>query len=363
MPKVENHVEAVENDGSPVLRRLLPGMPKVLDPSNIYSADTRTNFSAAVRGDIPMIYVPNSNSDTVTEINPKTYKVVRTFVTGRNPQHVVPSWDLKTLWVTNDLENTLTPINPKNGLPGRSVPVTDPYNMYFTPDGRYAIVVAEARRELDFRDPHTMKLIHALHVPCAGVDHIDFSADGSYFIATCEFSDSLVKVDTATQRVVGTVTLPLSGGMPQDIKLAPNGRIFYVADMMANGVYELDGNAMSVIGFIATGNGAHGLYVSRNDQYLYVSNRMEGSISVIDLATHAVAKKWWLSGGGSPDMGNVSADGKVLWLSGRYNAEVYAIDTANGKLLARIPVGSGPHGLVIWPLPGRYSLGHTGILR
>jgi len=62
-------------------------------------------------------------------------------------------------------------------------------------------------------------------------------------------------------------------------------------------------------------------------------------------------------------MGGVSADGKVLWLSGRYNNQVYAIDTSNGHLIARINVGLGPHGLSVWPQPGRYSLGHTGILR
>ena len=90
---------------------------------------------------------------------------------------------------------------------------------------------------------------------------------------------------------------------------------------------------------------------------------MEGSVSVISFATRKVVHKWRIPGGGSPDMGGVSADGKVLWLSGRYNADVYAISTVTGRLLARIPVGSGPHGLCVYPQPGRYSLGHTGVFR
>ena len=102
---------------------------------------------------------------------------------------------------------------------------------------------------------------------------------------------------------------------------------------------------------------------SRDSRLLYVSNRGEGSISLISFAERRVVAKWELPGGGSPDMGGVSADGKVLWLSGRYNREVYAIDTSNGKLLARIKVGKGPHGLCVYPQPGRYSLGHTGIFR
>ena len=96
---------------------------------------------------------------------------------------------------------------------------------------------------------------------------------------------------------------------------------------------------------------------------LYVSNRDEGTVSVISFAERKVVKKWIIPHGGSPDMGGVSADGKILWLSGRYDAEVYAIDTTDGHLVARIPVGKGPHGLCVYPQPGRYSLGHTGVLR
>jgi DNA-binding beta-propeller fold protein YncE len=242
------------------------------------------------------------------------------------------------------------------------VPVTDPYNLYFTPDGRYAIVVSERRARLDFRDAHTMRLHHSLPIPCAGVNHMDFTADGRYLLTSCEFDGKVVKVDVASEEVVGSLTLD-PGGMPQDVKLSPDGKLFYVADMAKDGVWIVDADRLRKVGFIPTGAGAHGLYVSRDSRYLYVSNRMEGSISVISFATRKVVHKWRIPGGGSPDMGGVSADGKVLWLSGRYNGVVYAISTANGRLLARIPVGSGPHGLCVYPQPGRYSLGHTGVFR
>jgi len=86
-------------------------------------------------------------------------------------------------------------------------------------------------------------------------------------------------------------------------------------------------------------------------------------VSVLSFASQRVRTTWRLPGGASPDMGGVSADGRVLWLSGRYHAEVYAIDTRSGRLLARVPVGRGPHGLCVYPQPGRYSLGHTGVFR
>jgi YVTN family beta-propeller protein len=333
--------------------------------SNVYAYDGANMLTGAARLAKPLIYVPNSGSDTVDVIDPKTYRVVEHFAVGGLPQHVVPSWNLKTLYVTNDTGNSLTAINPRTGKPkGAPIPVEDPYNMYFTPDGRYAIVVAERLQRLDFRDAHTFALHHALSVPCVGVDHLDFTADGRYLLASCEFSGQMVVVDVAREHVARTINLPDGrSGMPQDVKLSPDGKIFYVADMRANGVWEIDAHTFRVTGFLATGAGAHGLYPSRDAKQLYVTNRSEGSISVISFRTRKVVAKWRIPGGGSPDMGGVSADGKVLWLSGRYNGVVYAISTRNGRLLAKIPVGQGPHGLCVWPQPGRYSLGHTGTLR
>jgi DNA-binding beta-propeller fold protein YncE len=337
--------------------------PASLKNNDVYAADRPNRLSPVVRGFPERVYVPNSQSNTVDEIDPQTYRIVRRFPVGALPQHVVPSYDLKTLWVNNDLGNSLTPVDPRTGKPGARVSVLDPYNLYFTPDGRYAVVMAERYMRIDFRNPHTMRLHHTLHVPsCPGVNHADFTADGRLMLASCEFSGRMIVVDVARQKLLRTLPLRL-GGMPQDVKLSPDGRVFYVADMKTNGVWVIDAKTFRKDGFIPTGLGAHGLYVSRDSKQLYVSNRGEGSVSLISLARRAVVQKWHIPGGGSPDMGGVSADGRVLWLSGRYNAEVYAIDTRSGRLLARIPVGAGPHGLCIYPQPGRYSLGHTGVFR
>ncbi len=345
---------------------LLPGMPPPLDPNDLYAADRE--LSDVVKNDLPRVYVPNHTSNTVTVIDPTTYKVIETVPVGRGAQHVVPSYDLRTLWVNNNSGNSLTPIDPATGKFGPPVQVDDPYNLYFTPDGKYAVVMEEARKLLTFRDPHTMALKKSVQTNCDGVNHADFSPDGKYFIVTCEFSGDLIKVDTQSQQIIGTMHLPGQHplhAMPQDIKISPDGKTWYVADMQTSGLWMFDGDHFGEQppAFMATGKGAHGLYVSRDSKDLYIANRGEGSVSVLDFATKKIVAKWVIPGGGSPDMGNVSADGKVLWLSGRYNDEVYAIDTSDGHLLARIKVGHEPHGLTVWPQPGRYSLGHTGILR
>ncbi|MGW0738184.1 YVTN family beta-propeller repeat protein [Streptomyces sp. NPDC002851] len=342
----------------------LPGMPPVTDPKDIYAADRPNKLSPVVKDFPSRVYVPNTTSNTVDIIDPKKFKVIDTIEVGKHPQHVVPSWDLKTLWVNNNQGNTLTPIDPKTTQRrGPDVEVHDPYNLYFTPNGKSAVVMASLDRELVFRDPHTMKRQHTEPVDCYGVNHADFSFDGRYFIVSCEFSAELLKVDTAKMKVVDQQKLPFKGAMPQDVKVSPDGKTFYIADMMAHGVWVLDGDKFTTPKLMPTGKGAHGLYISRDSKEMYIPNRGEGSISVFDFPKNKLTKKWWLPDGGSPDMGGVSADGKVLWLSGRYDDEVYAIDTATGVQLARIPVGGGPHGLAVYPQPGRYSLGHTGVFR
>jgi len=354
----------------------VPGMPPVTDPANLYSEAAAGHFSPATAGALARVYVPNVRSNDVYVIDPATYKVIDKFPVGYSPQHVVPSSDLKTLWVANNAEGrpdgSLTPIDPKTGKPGKEVAVDDPYNMYFTPDGKEAIVVAEAHARLDFRDAHTMALNSSLNVPgCKGINHADFSIDGRYALFTCEFGGKLAKIDMVNRKVLGYLELNRHG-MPQDIRISPDGKVFYVADMMADGVYVIDGDGFKKIGFIQTGVGTHGLYPSRDGSKLYVANRGtnrihgarhgKGSVSVIDFATRKVVANWPIPGGGSPDMGNVSADGKTLWLSGRFDDVVYAFDTTTGAVKS-IPVGMEPHGLTVWPQPGRYSLGHTGNMR
>jgi len=384
----------------------LPGMPAVPDAANLYSEAAAGRFSDAVRGDLERIYVPNLRSSDVYVIDPQALKVVDRFKVGIGPQHIVPAWDLRTLWVTNNAEGrsdgSLTPIDPTTGKPGKAVMVDDPYNMYFTPDGKSAIVVAEARKRLDFRDPKTMAMQYAIDVPgCPGVNHADFAIDGRYVIFTCEFTGSLVKIDLVEHKVLGYLKLSMPStrfkeekaprgapgkawepgptevcsierGMPQDIRSSPDGRRFYIADMNADGVHIVDGASFTKVGFIPTGVGAHGLYPSRDGRQLYVANRGshkihgpkngDGSVSVIDFASEKVVARWGVPGGGSPDMGNVSADGKFLWLAARYDDVVYRFDTASGEV-RQVKVGAEPHGLTVWPQPGRYSLGHTGNLR
>lgn len=325
---------------------------------NVYAAAGSTQIASAATGIPERVYVPNNLAGTADVIDPSTYEVIDHFRVGRSPQHISPSWDLKYLYVNNTGGNTLTVIDPSTGKPTGIIPVADPYNLYFTVDGSKAIVVAERSRRLDFRDPHTWDLIKSVPIRWRGVDHLDFSADGSYLLASTEFSGEVVRVDVGAMAVTGELNV---GGLPIDVKVAPDGSVFFVANQSRNGVSVIDPQRMREISFIPTGIGAHGLAVSRDAKRLYVSNRRDGSISVIDFATRRASATWKI--GGSPDMIQLSPDGGELWVSNRYNASVSVVDTASGRLLHVIKVGAGPHGLTYFPQPGRFSLGHNGVYR
>jgi YVTN family beta-propeller protein len=309
------------------------------------------------------VYVPNAAASTLHVIDPKTFKITATYKVGLYPHHVTPSWDLTKLYVTNTGGNSLTVIDPMTGTITGEIRVEDPYNLYFTPDGKMAIVVAERHKRLDFRDPQTWKLIKSVPVEWPGVDHLAFSRDGAYLVASCEWSGRIVKVDLKKLELVADMAL---GKLPIDVIRPPRQHLMFIADQGTHGVYVVDPDAWKELQFIPTGRGAHGLLLSHDETKIYASNRMEGSISVIDIASRKVIAKW--KTGGTPDMGQLSPDGTQLWISSRYpiagraNSDVRAIDTRTGEVIATIPTDRESHGLTYFPNSrGTRSLGHNGV--
>ena len=360
---------------APQFRHRIPGMPPVIG-NDIYSQDHAGMLAPQVRHDPAYLYVPDSQGSTVTVISQQTHRIVRVIPVGYLSQHVVPSYDLTTLYTNSSVANQLIEIDPRTGLRGKAISMPRPYNLYFTPDGRTAVVMIEQYDTIRFADATTFRTIRDVRSPgCRGPNHADFSGNGRFFVVTCEFSGELLKVSTLGHRVLGVLHLdphptaphasPTTMGrsMPQDVRLSPDGTTFYVADMGTNELRLIDARTFEQRRVIGLPEMPHGLYPSRDGTRLYISDRGAGKVSVLDFATDKIVDTWTIPGGGSPDMGGVSADGRTLWLSGRSEGVVYGFDTRTGALIARIPVGGSPHGIAVWPQPGRYSLGHTGNMR
>jgi len=328
---------------------------------NVY-ANTLSGTVPCPLCEIPArVYVPNSRAGTVDVIDPATFSVVDHYRVGSIPHHIAPAWDMSALYVDNEGSSSLTVLDIHTGRPVGQVNIPFPYNLYFTPDGTKAIDVVERLQRVEFRDwRNGWKLMGSVSIPWPGADHLDFSADGSYFMISTEYSGIVAKVDAINMQLAGYVRV---GGLPIDVKVSPDGSVFYVTNQGRMGVSVVDPVSMKEVQFIPTGRGAHGLQVSRDTKSLYVSNRLEGSVSVIDFASRSVVARWVMPGGGSPDMLQLSPDGKQLWASGRYHANVYVFDTKTGNLLARIPVGAEDHGLTYFPNVGLHSLGHNGVYR
>jgi YVTN family beta-propeller protein len=324
---------------------------------NVWAATTGA-ISPALADIPPRVYVPDELRGDITVIDPLTFQIIDRYPSGMTPHHVGPGPDFSKLYVNNMGSNTLLEIDARSGKPIRTIAAAAPYNLYFTTDGSKAIVAAEPNNSLDFYDPLSWRLIRSVPMGCSGVDHLDMSADGRYLLVSCEFDGQVVKVDTVRMAVVGRVAL---GGQPIDVKLSPDGSVFYIANQARHGVSIVDPIAMREIDFLPTGQGAHGMAISRDTRSLYVTNRLAGTIAVIDFATGTIGATWNI--GGSPDMVQVSPDGTQLWTSGRFNGGVYVVDTRSGQLIRTIPTGAAPHGLAYFPQPGRISIGHNGVYR
>ena len=325
---------------------------------NVYAAATG-GILARLRSIPERVYVPNSIGNSISVIDPATFKVIDQYPVGIEPQHVTPSRDMRWLYVDQGNTGNLTVIDPRTGKIARIIPnVTDPYNLYFTPDGTKAVVVAEDNKRLDFRDPQSFKLLRSVTIPWPGVDHLDFTADGRYLLASTEYSGMVVKVDTVAMKIVSHLFV---GGKPIDVRLSPDGSVFFVANQGLSGVSVIDPVRMKQVKFIRTGVGAHGFAVSRDAKLFYLSNRIAGTISVLDPFKRRILKTWKV--GGSPDMMQVSPDGSQLWFSNRFDGYVTVINTKTGAIIAKIRTGASPHGLCYFPQPGNISLGHNGVYR
>ena len=341
----------------------LPGMPRI-PASGVYGDST--TLSSAVASDPAYIYVPDSNQTsggTTTVIDQNTHQIVRVLPSGLLSQHVTPSHDLRHIFVEASVANRLYGIDPSTGQAATSYSIERPYNLYFTPDGKFGVEMDEEHQKIQFTDPNTFKVVKTISDPsCQGPNHADFSANGRYFVVSCEFSGEILKIDTLEQKVVGHLSLG-NGAMPQDVRLAPDGRSFYVAAMMLSKLVQIPWDTFTVAKEYSTMTMPHGIYFSRDQKRLFLTARGAGAVQVFDLAQSKFVATWQTPEHYHLDMGGLSVDGKTLWISARNEGWVLGFDTTTGAVVAKIHVGGMPHGLLVWPQPGRYSIGHTGVTR
>jgi DNA-binding beta-propeller fold protein YncE len=135
-----------------------------------------------------------------------------------------------------------------------------------------------------------------------------------------------------------------AGSAPAGIWVTPDQKYLLVGMTGADYVAVIDWQARTVVKQIQTGKGAHNFRALGDKRHLFLSNRVSGTISIID--QQSLSKVGDIVGllPGPDDM-ELSADGKTLWVTFRWARAVGVIDVPSRKLMKTIRVGKSPHGI------------------
>jgi YVTN family beta-propeller protein len=280
----------------------------------------------------------NSDDDSLSLIDTATYKEISRTHIGRSPHHLILTPDGKTLIVAMASGNELVFIDRASGTITQRIAASDPYQVAFSPDAKWFVATSLRLDRIDIYDAADYRLVHRLPAPTMP-SHIAFSTDSATVFITLQGANSLIAIDLASGKPIWTVAV---GPQPAGVWVRPSGTIL-VGIMGSDHIAEVAANDGSIIRRIQTARGAHNFLLSPDGKVLYVSNRVAGTISILDPDTLAVTGTMPAPGG--PDDMALTADGQELWVTGRWKASVDVIDRVTGTLKTRIAVGRSPHGI------------------
>lgn len=287
------------------------------------------------------VVILNSDDDSLSVIDTGSYKEVSRVHIGRAPHHLIVTPDRQTLIIAMSEGNELVFIDRATGLVKRRLEVSDPYQLGFSPDGKWFVSASLRLDRIDIYDGQTFQLVHRLPAPTMP-SHIGFSPDSSVTYVSLQGTNNLTAIDLASGRTIWTVPV---GPQPAGVWTLSSGHVL-VALTGADYIDEVDPHDGSVLRRIRTGRGAHNFQISRDGKTLFVSNRLAGTITLLDPETLAVTGT--LTAPGGPDDMVLSTDGSELWVTGRWRAFVNVIQLGSGLLKATIPVGRSPHGIFLY---------------
>jgi YVTN family beta-propeller protein len=284
--------------------------------------------------------VLNSDDDSLSIINTTSYQETSRSYIGRSPHHLMPTPDGKSLILAMAAGNELVFMDLATGELNRRIEASDPYQIGFSPDGKWFVATSLRLDRIDIYDGQSFQLKNRLPANTMP-SHIGFSPDSKTAYVSLQGTGKLIAVDLATGTPLWTVPV---GRQPAGVLVRANGNVL-VANMGSDHIAEIDPHDGAVLRRIRTGRGAHNFLLSPDGKMLYVSNRVAGTISTLDPESLAVTGTLVAPGG--PDDMAVSTDGHELWVTGRWRALVNVIDRASGALKTTIPVGRSPHGIFL----------------
>jgi YVTN family beta-propeller protein len=287
------------------------------------------------------VIVLNSDDDSLSVIDGDTYKETSRVHIGRAPHHLMVTPDRRSLIIAMSEGNQLVFIDRATGTIARKIEISDPYQIGFSPDGKWFVSNSLRLNRIDIYDAKTYQLKYRLPAPTMP-SHIGFSPDSTTVYVSLQGTDRLIAIRLATGKVLWNAPV---GRQPAGVWMRKSGKIL-VAIMGSDYIAEIDPQDGHMLRRIKTGSGAHNFQISPDRRTLYVTDRVAGTVSVLDNDTLAVTGT--LQAPGGPDDMVMSRDGKELWVTGRWHEWVDVINIASGKLKACIPVGRSPHGIFLY---------------
>lgn len=288
--------------------------------------------------------VLNSRDASVSLIDQKTFTEISRLEVGKEPHHLYPQPDGKSLIVASALSNDLHFLDPNTGqLQRRIRNIDDPYQIGFTPDSKWFVSIGLRLDRVDVYRYDGADVTLVRRVPVAKApSHVWFSADSRFAFVTLQDSDEIAAIDLPSQQLVWKMKV---GKQPAGIVVTPDDRYLMVGIMGEDYVEVIDWRERRSIARIRTGRGAHNFRGAGDRRHLYVSNRVENTVSKIDMTTRQVVQTIAVPGG--PDCMEITADGRQMWVTARFARQVAVVDLIAGKVMRTIPVGRSPHGVYL----------------
>jgi YVTN family beta-propeller protein len=288
--------------------------------------------------------VLNSRDASVSLIDQQSFREVGRVDVGKEPHHLYPMPDGKTLIVANALSNDLHFLEPATGkVLGRLRGIDDPYQLAFSPDEKWFVTAALRLDRVDVYawDGKDKKLVRQIPLPKAP-SHVWFAPDSRTVYATLQESDEIAAIDVTTQTVLWKTK---TGRQTAGIVVSPDGKRLFVGVMGEDHVEVIDTASRQTVARIRTGKGAHNFRGMGDKRRLLVSNRVDNTVSVIDMVDLKVVDRFTVPGG--PDCMELTADGRLLWVTSRFAKQVTVVDMATKQVVRTIPVGRSPHGIYL----------------
>ncbi|MFT8646148.1 YncE family protein [Gluconacetobacter sp.] len=283
-----------------------------------------------------LAFVLNSADATISEFDIDTHQEVRRVSVLREPHHTAPTPDGKYLLVGDTAGNMLFFLDAVTGERLKQIPLADPYQLQFSPDGRFFTIAGLARNQVDIYDGSDYHLLHRLHVD-AMPSHMNYAPDSSVVYVSLQDTGKVTAIETATGNVLWTSDV---GSTPAGV-LWHNGQVL-VGVMGTNYVAVLDPADGHIARKIEMAPGPHNLFVSPDQKHLYVTCRASGVIERLDWDTLNVVQSYHVAGG--PDDIVFAPDGK-MWATLRWRQHVAIIDPTSGEIVDTIRTGRSPHGI------------------